>query len=1008
MKIPTSARLRRSSYGVMLALGCVTSLSAYAQENANVLEEEADEVVEKVVITGSRIKRAEFSNASPIQIISGDVSREMGLFDASEILQTTSQTTGQQIDNSFGGFVLDNGPGSATVGFRGLGADRTLVLINGRRVAPAGVGGAPVAADLNLIPAIMIQRIENLFDGASTVYGSDAIAGVSNIILKSDVDGFDFQANVSAPKGGGGEEATLSAMYGFTKDKLFVTVGAEYYDRKPMTFADNQFVSKCDSWYYEDTNGNILTTDKSNLLTTTPESTCNETRSINWGSPFGPLGTLRATPGYTNVGIPGWSGDYAPVSAIGVRDNVIGVDRDGDGINDSAIYDGNGDGLIDFDTQDPFYAADGSDYQRSGYFVSPVKRKSVFLNGQYDFGDANDTALFFEGLYAGRSSNTFNPRAQFFPYVSADNPYNPCGSDEINGVNCNAILGRDRTFYEVRPIVGIRGDRSFSEVDVYQLRAVVGLRGNIGLLDSFGQGDWSYETNIAYSYSNGKTKLSGIGTETLAQSLDAVRNEDGSISCVDESNGCVAVNLFAPNIYQAGGGMLTAEEQDFLFVDRTMETIIKQTMWSGFVTGNLFSLPWNNQIVPLVVGAEFRKDEIVSNPNDVSADGLMWGFSGDQGADGSRNLREAFLETEFPLLRGVKFAEELTLTASGRWTDETFYDPETTYSLKGVYRPTDWFTLRGTKGTSYRAPNLRERFLNGTSGFSSVVDPCVVPTLAREDDGADGQVYVAAEDTRDQRVFTSCAASGIDAKSFGLGTPDTRFSDIVSARVTTGGTENLFAEKSLSKTYGFVVEQPFTDKFDLTFSLTNYDISITNSIEEPDAPYIISSCYNNENAPNGESSFCSLIVRDANNRMTGVDSSFVNVGLITSVGVDYNLYYNQEFVVGSETLGVSFDLLGTKMKEQYFQILDEEDDNAFEPAFPKWRINGRLSLDYGDFRFNWVTRYIGDGEPDTEDAYGNSSPCYEVVEAGTTAGPGCRPIAGTPSYVLHNASLVYQ
>ncbi|MCO4798905.1 MAG: TonB-dependent receptor plug domain-containing protein, partial [Colwelliaceae bacterium] len=192
--------LLASSIKTALLIGVVGSFNTYAtqQEDAekkvavqevnasDLLEEnlEDEEEVERVVVTGSRIRRSEFSNASPIQVISGDISRELGLFDASEMLQSTNQAAGQQIDNSFGGFVLDNGPGSATIGFRGLGAERTLVLINGRRMAPAGVGGAPTSPDLNLIPGVMIQRVENLYDGASTVYGSDAVAGVANVILR--------------------------------------------------------------------------------------------------------------------------------------------------------------------------------------------------------------------------------------------------------------------------------------------------------------------------------------------------------------------------------------------------------------------------------------------------------------------------------------------------------------------------------------------------------------------------------------------------------------------------------------------------------------------------------------------------------------------------------------------------------------------------------------------------------------------------------------------------------
>ena len=208
-------------YGVFLiltmtAMGLSLPVSAQQQAAPDATADEADEAdeiqelldegdaVEEVIVTGSRLKRNSFDSASPLQIISGDISREVGLFDTAEILQTTSQTSGVQINNSFNTFVLDNGLGAATIGYRGLGTDRTLVLVNGRRIGPAGVGGAPSAADLNLIPTVLIERIENVFDGASAVYGSDAVAGISNIILRSDVDGFELFVNGTQPQSGGG------------------------------------------------------------------------------------------------------------------------------------------------------------------------------------------------------------------------------------------------------------------------------------------------------------------------------------------------------------------------------------------------------------------------------------------------------------------------------------------------------------------------------------------------------------------------------------------------------------------------------------------------------------------------------------------------------------------------------------------------------------------------------------------------------------------------------------
>ena len=310
--------------------------------------------------------------------------------------------------------------------------------------------------------------------------------------------------------------------------------------------------------------------------------------------------------------------------------------------------------------------------------------------------------------------------------------------------------------------------------------------------------------------------------------------------------------------------------------------------------GDFFNLPWNNETVAGIVGVEFRRDEIESNPNAATAEGLLWGYFADQGADGSRNLKEIFTEFEFPLLKGVKGAEELTFTASGRVSEESFYDAESTYSIKTIYRPVEWFTLRATKGTSYRAPNLRERFLNGTSGFNTIADPCVVPEDARNIDPLNpgsAATYNAAEETRDTSVLNACQASGVDPTSLGLGQNGTdSYTATYSAEIETGGTTELTPETSVAKTYGLIFEQPFSEEFDLTFSLTRFDIEVTNSIAEPSAGYSIGQCY----SADGNEAFCNRIGRDSNGQIDMVDASFINIGLISSKGFDYNVYFETD------------------------------------------------------------------------------------------------------------------
>ena len=187
------SRLKKLLLGTTLIIGVssFSNMSAHAQD-ADDAPEVVEELVEqidddqeedRVVTTGSRLRKNTFNSIKPLQVIDFQESREVGLLDTIEILQTSEAAAGTQIDSSFGGFVLDNGPGSETIDLRGLGAARTLVLVNGRRLAPLGVEGAPTQPSINSIPSILVENADLLLEGASSIYGSDAIAGVVNVTL---------------------------------------------------------------------------------------------------------------------------------------------------------------------------------------------------------------------------------------------------------------------------------------------------------------------------------------------------------------------------------------------------------------------------------------------------------------------------------------------------------------------------------------------------------------------------------------------------------------------------------------------------------------------------------------------------------------------------------------------------------------------------------------------------------------------------------------------------------
>jgi outer membrane receptor protein involved in Fe transport len=200
------------------------SSAAFAQTPAPAAAPAAAPKVEEIVISGSRIKRDTFTSTAPLLILRNEDAALAGFTSTAEVLQGTAVTGGQgQINNAYGGFVTDGGPGANTIGLRGFGPTRSLVLLNGRRLAPSGTRGSVGAADLNTLPDAIVDRIEVLKDGASSIYGSDAIAGVVNIITKRNTTGITAGAKLSVPDGGG-EESRFSLVGGFVSDNAYVSV----------------------------------------------------------------------------------------------------------------------------------------------------------------------------------------------------------------------------------------------------------------------------------------------------------------------------------------------------------------------------------------------------------------------------------------------------------------------------------------------------------------------------------------------------------------------------------------------------------------------------------------------------------------------------------------------------------------------------------------------------------------------------------------------------------------
>ncbi len=1003
------------------------SLVAWAQETDEDEDEDAQEEeatadspaaeMEEMTVTGSRLKRSTYTNISPLQIITAEVEREAGLIDTAEILQKTTQTSGQQIDLTFSGYVLDNGPSASTVALRGLDPDRTLVLINGRRLAPAGVEGAPSNPDLNLIPGALVQQYELLLDGASSVYGSDAIAGVANIILRKDFNGFEVDLFADRDEFSGKGGRNLSLIWGKNYDRGFFGMAATYNFGEAVTAADSPHTSGCTLEAEITQDGEVRT--KSLWFEYWYGMEWDECGYSGlhggWTTRVPYAGLLFSTPGQSNGGWNDWS-----MSRIRLGGQWFWTDEDNDGFNDVSWRP---------------YIRDVNEQYRTLY--PQIRRINFMSYGEYTFeGEANITP-FYEVTFGNRSTVQNGGGYQLFPVLHPLNPFNICNPYGVRGVDCglafNEFLAkqsfRDKvieTFgcdpgpggscdqsvpplgpWPVQPFVVIEGDRNVTSVDVAQWRYVVGAHFDIPFMNSGARTNWTGEIYLSYSDSSGETFRQGVMEDRFNLALGSYSlygvpcdNSIGRVLDPSDVAGCVPVDLFAPSVLSPDqqGNFATQQERDYLFGVRAFDTEIEQTMLSYYMTGTVFNM--HGGPASTGFGFEWREDAIDSIPNDVAAEGKFWGFSADQGAEGKKSTQEWFGEIELPLIGNMKFADELTLNLSTRHTDEEFAGTAWTWSGKLAYRPVSSLLLRATKGTSYRGPNLRNLFLKAQTGFLNVFDPCVIPNQAI--DPVTGE-YIPEQDTREEHVLQNCRNNGVDPLTL------TGFA-VYNTEVASGGVLDVLPETATSETWGFSFEQPFTNAFELAIGSNVYEIQVDDTIIEPSAGFIISDCYNSQllNSP-----YCTRITRSSEDqRIIYILQGFINRDNETVRGIDFNIAFSDTFTIFDRPILLAVDYIGHKLFERSTVTITEIEDReeyVSEWYFHRYRHRVVASVEFNQMRFQFSSQILGRQDQDDrfEDSWGTVPNRFSDTCLGPDEGDVlCRDIgASRDVYMNHTISF---
>lgn len=868
-----------------------------AQAATDTDSKKATKDLDTVVVTGSLLKRPEYETTSPVQVISIDKSLSAGKFDTADFLQTsTVAASSTQINNQFGGFVVEGGTGVQTVSLRGLGANRTLVLLDGQRPGPAGTRGQVGAFDLNVIPRVILQRIEVVKDGSSSIYGSDALAGVVNLITRKSIDKPIMDFSMSVPQHGGGEQFSASFATGWNFNNGSITAAAQVDRLNALTIGDRDFL-RCPQDLAYGTDGQRI--DRAD-------------HSIIGGTELGGCSTGNL---YANTII-----DYFKSSVRYVPS------ADGSTVGPFPGYHPRPNPSKTYANSPQAYYEDVLNYRFMDSSEVINKRDRVTLYGASDFGfDSFNWKT--QWLYNRRESKAHSYR-QFFPVVYNED---------------------DGRYYE--PIMPFPSDQ---KVTVDYFYGTTKFDGLFKSTDS-----WGWEVNAGYSRSDGDY-------ENLA--IDTSKTGDLTL----DGSGDALVNYFEP-------GFLNGDRMNELvnaIGTRTKgNTVYQQASVNGILTGNLFSLPAGD--VAAAFGVEYRHYSINDNPDDLSKNGMVWGSSSAQVTKGSDNVREAFAEFDIPLLKGKPGFESLSLNLSGReFKYNSVADSDNVWKAGLNWQIIPSLRVRGSIGTSYRAPGLYELYLGNQTGYKTQIniDPCIL-----------------WGDSTNTNLQTNCAAAGIPADYAGAGSSATIYSG--------GGKGVLTPETSKAKTLGVVWTPEFAN---LSVALDYFDYKVKGEISQLDEYDIVGGCYGSKVYPNA---FCDQLVRNsptdpaAPNAITTIYNKYININQERTRGYDLQLNYDSDFSFGK----LSLEAQVTYTIEDTTRLFSTAEASGFTSdnqvgyiGRPKTVGAFAADLKRGDWTYSWNTTYVSSTENDVPRVYTYSG------YAGAT-----RDIKAGWQF-LHNASISYQ
>lgn len=861
--------------------------------------------LEEVVITGSRIAIPELDAMTPVTVLTSKAIEASGVINVSDFLRQLPSVGTSGISSTNSNFQTADS-GVNTINLRNLGDQRTLVLVNSKRYVP-GISGSSIV-DFNSIPTDFIDHIEITTGGASAIYGSDAVAGVVNVIYKNNFRGLSFRAQdgqtTKGDSGRYGGALTAGATFDDGHANFMLNLS---YDRDKGLWSRDRARSAVD----QSVLGGVLV--KPTFSSYAPQGRF-EYSSLLGGDgglfTFNPDGTLKK----------GFSSAVNGFNRNAFRRLSVPTDRT---LVASSMN-------LDLNDHNTVYSELTYGFNHTQSSIEPLPLAGANSPGAV-YGTTTDangdliampvTNAYLQTLPALKSIrdniNSWNATGQ---NCVGNATVNPATYDCINYINFRkrlldvAVRSNTATRQTMRTLVGVKGDLPFS--------------------------DWKYDASFSYGRTTDAQITTGeVNLANFRAALDSVVDPNsGKIVCRDavwQSLGCVPINIFGFNsISPAAAAWVNATV--------TRNAKVQEQILSGTVQGSIGSLPAGKP--QLVVGVEERKDSSEEIWDPLTNAGLNGGNSLPN-VFGSITTKEVFAEVQVPILKHLPGAESLDFDAAIRHADYSTVGGVNTWKAGFGWSPIEDIRLRGVYSEAIRAPNINELYGGQAETFpTGLVDPCDGITAATA-----GQYPAAC--AKVPGVATAIANGG----SFTY-----TFLDYQSINGFVGSNPHLKQEKAKTKTFGLVIKPHLLPRFSATIDY--YDVKIEKAVSVVDFQTEISQCLNS-------GTLCDSVIRNAaSGKLQTVNQISLNVGSIRTAGVDTVIKYGWDlqntWFKGGLSLALSEShLLKLEQEVPGVPKLDnvgELNSGANGRLGSGFKDRATLSLAYarGGFEFTWTANYL--------------------------------------------------